>query len=181
MDKRKQFGRLMIIIMKKRIYNIVKLVPVALIAFGCATGGFNQNPKLEDLNEEIAKAPSVVTIAVNGTVIERNTISIREVDAAIGDALNLSINLLSGSGAQLEELEFVQSFNGHDPVPADGSADGLVALSGVEMDYTHTYTVPTVDDTDADLHAGDLITFYFTVRNSNNFYGFKELEIHIVE
>ena len=165
------------------IKNIIRLVPVVILLGACTTGGFDQNTKLDELNAELAKAPTVASISVNGTVVERNTLSIREIEASIGDDLNLVATLESGANAQLEELEFLrQYFSANSAsLPAEAGSDGFYDVSGVEQDFEFTYTVPAVDDDGDDFHSGDHIIIQFRVRNSNDFFGYKEFQILLVD
>jgi hypothetical protein len=166
----------------KRIFISIS----ALLFLGsCVTGGFDENPQLDELNNAQAKAPKVDEIFVNGELLERNTQSVRVVDATIGEVLSIDAEILSGKDAELVELEVARQYywnNGpEDPLPLDGSTSGFYAITGKEFTFSYDYTVPSEDDDGFDFHPGDQIYVYFRVENSRGNYGFKAFEIHLIE
>lgn len=166
-----------------------KIYVLLLIAFGlssCLSGGFDENEQLDELNDELAKAPKVESIMVNGNLVERNTVSRRVIEAKIGDVLNFDVTLTSGRDATLEELEFfrvyyyLEDFQ-EDPKPVDQTSSGIHPISGTEFDFTYSYTVPEEDDDGFHFDPGYIIQVWFRVKNSIGNYGYKAVEIHIVE
>jgi hypothetical protein len=123
---------------------------------------------------------------VNGEEVERNTQSRRVVDARVGDALEFDVQLTSGSDAQLEELEFFRVYYygedfQEDPRPVDPNTNGFYEISGKTHDFTYTYTVPEQDDDGFTFDPGYTIQVFFRVKNSLGNYGYRSIEIHIVE
>lgn len=168
----------------KNNYNAIAVFAM-LILSSCVTGGFDENPQLDDLNKALAKAPKIDQILVNGVVLERNTQSVRVVEATIGEVLAIDAELVSGKGAELTELEVSRQYywnNGpEDPQPLDGTTDGFYDITGTEYTFSYDYTVPAADDDGFDFHAGDQIYVYFRAQNDLGNFGFKAFEIHIVE
>lgn len=166
-----------------------KIYVLLLLAFGlssCLTGGFDENEQLDELNGELAKAPKVESIMVNGVEVERNTQSRRVIDAKIGDVLNFDVTLTSGRNASLEELEFFRVYYYTEdfqeaPRPVDPTSNGIYPVTGDEFDFTYSYTVPEEDDDGFHFDPGYIIQVYFRVKNSIGNYGYKAIEIHIVE
>ncbi|MBL7858568.1 MAG: hypothetical protein JNM57_12840 [Cyclobacteriaceae bacterium] len=165
--------------MRKINFCTIGLLALALSA--CVTGGFDENPQLDWRNEELAKAPKVESISVNGVIVERNTQSIRVVHAKIGDVLEVSAAITSGKNAALKELEVSRQYYGEeDPQPLDPlSGDGFYDLTGNTFVFDYNYTVPAEDDDGFDFHAGDVILVYFRVRNTLDNFGYKAFEIHL--
>src|SRR6187402_2904674 len=109
-----------------KLNKYIILIGIAFSVSACVTGGFDENPQLDDVNKELAKAPKVDAIIVNGEKLERNTQSVRVVEAAIGDVLDIEAELLSGKSAELVELEVGRQFYWNttfteDPQPLEGS------------------------------------------------------------
>ncbi len=154
-----------------------------LVLSSCVTGGFDENPQLDARNEALAKAPKIENITINGTVLERNTQSIRVYNAHIGDVLNISADLTSGKDAELVNIEvWRQYYASEDPAPLDPtSEDGFLALNGNTNIYDLAYTVPAVDDDGADFHPGDVILVHMRVRNTLDNFGYRSFQIQIVE
>ncbi|HEX5167795.1 MAG TPA: hypothetical protein VFW11_01375 [Cyclobacteriaceae bacterium] len=166
-----------------------KIYYLLLIGFGlssCLSGGFDENEQLDELNNELAKAPKVESISVNGAVVERNQQSRRVIEAKTGDVLNFDVKLTSGKGATLEELEFfrvyyyLEGFQ-EDPKPVDPNTQGVYPISGAQFDFTYSYTVPEEDDDGFHFDPGYIIQVYCRAKNSLGNYGYKAIEIHIVE
>jgi len=166
-----------------------KLYVLLLLGFGlssCLTGGFDENAQLDELKGELAKAPKIESISVNGEVIERNRLSRRVVEAKIGDVLNFDVKLTSGNGASLEELEFFRVYYYLEdfqeaPRPVDPDTQGVYPVTGEEFDFTYAYTVPEDDDDGFHFDPGYIIQVYCRVKNSLGNYGYRSIEIHIVE
>lgn len=162
------------------------LLCIAFSVSACVTGGFDENPQLDDVNNALAKAPKINEILVNGTVLERNTQSVRVVEAAIGTELTIEAEILSGKSAELTELEVSRQYYWNTTFtegvqPLDGSTDGFYDITGKSYTYSFQYTVPDVDDDDFDFHPGDQIYVYFRALNDRGNYGYKAFEIHIIE
>lgn len=152
----------------------------------CVTGGFDENPQEDYLKDQLAKAPKVDEIIVNGVELERNTQSVRVVEARIGDVLTIEAEISSGKKAELTELEVSRQYYYNtnfteDPQPLDGTTNGFYEITGKSYTFSFEYTVPTVDDDDFDFHPGDQIYVYFRALNDRGNYGFKAFEIHIIE
>jgi hypothetical protein len=166
-----------------------KIYVLLVLAFGlssCLTGGFDENEQLDELNSELAKAPKVETIMVNGAEVERNTQSRRVIDAKIGDVLNFDVTLTSGRNASLEELEFFRVYYytadfQEDPQPVDPTSNGIHTISGSDFEFNYSYTVPEEDDHGEHFLIGDISQIWFRVKNTIGNYGYKAVEIHIVE
>jgi hypothetical protein len=155
----------------KRHYILFLFALVSLSS--CVTGGFDENPQLDEREEALAKAPKVETITVNGTLLQRNTQSIRVVEAEVGDVLSINAALASGKGAQLTKLEAAFTFD-EETYPLDpDSPDGFHDITGNNFVYELDFEVT------ADFHAGDVIFVYFRVRNSLDNFGYKAFEIHV--
>lgn len=166
--------------MEKRFVYILLLVA----SFGlssCVTGGFDENPQLDARNEAIAKAPSINAIFVNGTKLERNTQSLRIVEAHPGDVLTISADIASGKDAELETLEVTRQYYGNeDPLPLDeNSESGIIELTGNTYVYDFQYTVPAEDDDGFEFHDGDIILVHLLVGNSSENFGYRSFEILI--
>ena len=123
---------------------------------------------------------------VNGTVLERNTQSVRVIEAAIGAELNIEAEVLSGKSAELTELEVSRQYYWNTNFteaahPLDDETDGFYDITGKSYTFSFQYTVPDVDDDDFDFHPGDQIYVYFRALNDRGNYGYKAFEIHIIE
>lgn len=167
----------------KRIFI---LVSASVLLASCITGGFDENPQLDDLNNALAKAPKIDEIRVNGAVLERNTQSVRVVEAAIGAELIIEADILSGKSADLTELEVSRQYYWNTnfteaPHPLDGETSGFYDITGKNYSYSVEYIVPDVDDDGFDFHPGDQIYVYFRALNDRGNYGYKAFEIHIIE
>lgn len=159
---------------------------IAIIFSSCLTGGFDENEQLDRHNAALAKAPKIESVKVNGTEVQRNTVSRRVVDAKIGDVLNISAELSGGLGAQLQELEFSRIYYygedfEEDPKPVDPDSDGLYDVTGNTTVFDYVYTVPEEDDDGFHFDPGYVIQVYFRAKNSLGNYGYRAIEIHIVE
>lgn len=166
--------------------KIVLFIAAAVALTSCVTGGFDENPQEDDLNNQLAKAPKIDEIIVDGVALERNTQSARVVEAHIGDVLTIEAEISSGKKAELTELEVSRQYYYNtnfteDPQPLDESTDGFYDIAGKSYTFSFQYTVPDVDDDDFDFHPGDQIYVYFRALNDRGNYGFKAFEIHIVE
>ena len=156
----------------KMIKNI-SFIALSVLALGaCTSGGFDENPQLDALEEAQAKAPKVMSISVNGTQIDRNSQSIRHVEAKVGDVLNITAIIDGGTGGDLVDMRFEQTFfsteieefntiypadatidAGSDYTfgPVDPGTDGIyngdineaiMPLSGASATFEYSYTVP---------------------------------------
>lgn len=166
--------------------KIFLLAAAAFALTSCVTGGFDENPQLDDLENELAKAPKIETISINGTELDRNTQSVRVVEARMGDVLTIEAEVSSGRKAELTELEVSRQYYYNttfteDPKPLDGTTTGFYDITGKKYTFSFDYTVPDVDDDDFDFHPGDQIYVYFRALNDRGNYGFKAFEIHIIE
>jgi hypothetical protein len=169
--------------MKKILISISALFLLA----SCVTGGFDENPQLDAHNAALAKAPSVNAIFVNGVELQKNTQSVRVVEAQIGDVLAINAELTSGKSATLDELEVSRQYYWNtnfteDPQALDPLSDeGMYDITGNSFTFSYDYTVPALDDDDAPFHAGDQIYVFFRPKNTLDNYGYKAFEIHIVD
>lgn len=166
--------------------RIIIFLSASMLLASCVTGGFDENPQLDDLNDAQAKAPKIDEIMVNGTVLERNTQSVRVVEAAIGEVLTIEAEVLSGKSAELTELEVSRQYYWNTTFtegvqPLDGETDGFYDITGKHYTFSFAYTVPATDDDDFDFHPGDQIYVYFRALNDRGNYGYKAFEIHIIE
>jgi hypothetical protein len=166
--------------------NICLIIILALSLSSCLTGGFDENPQLEELQNALDKAPKIESLKVNGTEVERNTQSRRIVEAKVGDVLNFDITVASGSDAELEELEFSRVYYygedfQEDPKPVNPDTNGFYEISGSTYNFTYSYTVPTEDDDGFHFDPGYVIQLFVRARNSVGNYGYRAVEIHIVE
>jgi hypothetical protein len=153
----------------------------------CLTGGFDENPQLDEREAALAQAPKVLSISVNGEVLQRDTRSRRVVEAKVGDQLNFSVQVSSGDNAELTQIEFARiyyfedpDFEG-DPTPVEPASDGFYPLSGSNAVFEYSYTVPELDDDEDPFTAGSVIMMYFRVKNSKDNFGFKAIEVHIID
>ena len=167
--------------MKPRLIYIMLL----LVSFGlssCVTGGFDENPQLDAHNEALAKAPNINAIFVNGTKLERNTQSIRIVQAHPGDVLTITADITGGKDAELETLEVTRQYYGdEDPLPLDPDSEtGIISLTGNTYVYELQYTVPAVDDDAHEFHDGDIILVHMLVGNTSDNFGYRSFEIQII-
>jgi hypothetical protein len=164
----------------KRNYIFLYLFVLTSLS-ACVTGGFDENPQLDEHNAALAKAPKVESISVDGTVVERNTQSIRVANVHIGDVIHISASLNSGKGAELKELEVQRQYYGEeDPLPLDpDSPTGFYDLSGNTHVFDLDYTVPAEDDDGFEFSDGDVIFVYFRVSNTLDNYGYKAMELHL--
>lgn len=151
----------------------ISLIALSVFALGaCTTGGFDENPQLDDLNAAQAKAPKVMSISVNGVQVDRNQQSIRHVEAKVGDVINISAVIDGGQGGNLVDMRFEQTFfsteieefntiypsddvidagSAYTFGPVDPGTDGvysgdvneaIVSLSGASTTFEYSYTVP---------------------------------------
>ena len=65
-----------------RIHNYIVFLS------SCLSGGFDENPQLEELEEALKTAPKIESLKINGTEVERNTESRRVINAKVGDVLS---------------------------------------------------------------------------------------------
>jgi hypothetical protein len=170
----------------KSVKSIILIISCACFLSSCVTGGFDDNEQLDDMNAGLAKTPKIKSVMVNGAEVERDTQSRRVVEAKIGDVLNFDVDLTSGSGAQLEELEFFRVYYyGEDfqeaPRPVDPDTDGFYEISGKAYNFNFAYTVPAEDDDGFEFHGGYVIQIWFRAKNSIGNYGFRSVEVHIVD
>ena len=168
--------------MKQKYFSLVMLLS-AIVLSSCVTGGFDENPQLSSREQELAKAPNINAIFVNGTKLERNTQSLRVIEAAPGTVLNISAEITSGKEAELSTLEVTRQYYGdEDPLPLDPSAtSSVIDLTGNTYVYDLAYTVPAVDDDGEDFHEGDIILVHMLVGNTSDNYGYRSFEIIIGE
>ncbi len=155
-----------------------------LSAFGlssCVTGGFDENPQLDARQEALAKSPNINAIFINGTKLERNTQSIRVIEAHPGEVLQISADISGGKDAELETLEVTrQYYASEDPHPLDPTAtSSVIELTGNTYVYDLSYTVPAEDDDGFEFHDGDIILVHMLVGNSLDNYGYRSFEIII--
>jgi hypothetical protein len=167
----------------RKLFIILLLAPVLT---SCLTGGFDNNEQLDELNAGLKKTPKIEKVVVNGVEVVRDTQSRRIVNAKINDVLEFDVDLSSGSGAQLEELEFARVYYygeefQEDPRPVEGGTSGFYEISGKAYNFTYTYTVPEEDDDGFHFDPGYVIQVFFRPKNSLGNYGFRAIEIHIVE
>jgi hypothetical protein len=166
--------------------RIIIFISAFILLSSCVTGGFDENPQMKGLNDALAKAPKIDEIRVNGAEVERNTQSVRVVEAAIGTVLNIEAEILSGKSADLTELEVSRRYYWNTTFtegvqPLDGETDGFYDITGNTYTFSFEYTVPAADDDDFDFHPGDQILVYFRALNDRGNYGYKAFEIHIIE
>ncbi len=162
--------------------NILYILLIGATLASCVSGGMDKNPQLDELNNALAFAPKIEDIHVNGTAVERNDISVRQVEAKAGDVLKITTTLKSGQDASLAELEFFRRYYGtEDDTPVEDGTDGLYTLSGGESAFEFDFTVPALDDDGHDFHAGDVITIWLRVRNTRDNFGYREIVVHYSE
>lgn len=166
--------------------NIFVFILISITLSSCLTGGFDENEQLDEMNKQLAKTPQVESVKVNGEEVQRNRLSRRVVEARIGDALEFDVLLKSGKGATLEELEFERVYYygedfQEDPQPVDPETNGVYELSGNQFQFTYNYTVPEEDDDGFHFDPGYTIQLYFRARNSLGNYGYRAIEVLIVE
>ena len=156
----------------KMIKNI-SFVALAALAFGaCTSGGFDENPQLDALEEAQAKAPKIMSISVNGVQIDRDQQSLRKVEAKQGDVINITAIIDAGTGGDLVDMRFeqtffsteIEEFNTIYPQddaeadateyhfgPVDPGADGvysgdlneaIMPLTGASATFEYSYTIP---------------------------------------
>ena len=147
----------------------------------CVTGGFDENPQLDAHNDALAKAPKINAIFINGTKLERDTHSLRVIEAHPGDVLNISAEITSGKDAELATLEVTREYYGNEaPQPLDPAAtSSVIELSGNTYVYDLKYTVPAEDDDGFEFHDGDPILVKMLVGNTTESYGFRSFTIQI--
>jgi hypothetical protein len=167
----------------KRKFTYIFLFVASIGLSSCVTGGFDENPQLEGREAELAKAPKIESIAINGTILQRNQQSLRIVEAKPGDVLSISVAIESGKGAELKELEVVrQYYAAEDPHPLDpNSATGVYQLAGNTHVFDLKYTVPVEDDDGFEFHPGDPILVHLLVSNTLDNHGYRSFEIIIAE
>jgi hypothetical protein len=165
----------------KFIYIFLFCAP--LILGSCVTGGFNENPQLEEREAELAKAPNIESISINGTILQRNQQSLRIVHAKPGDVLSISVSIQSGKNAELKDLEVVRQYYGNeDPHPLDpNSPTGVYNLTGNTHVFDLNYTVPAEDDDGFEFAPEDLILVHLLVSNTLDNHGYRSFEIVIDE
>lgn len=159
---------------------------VASTLSSCLTGGFDENPQLDDMNDQLALTPQFKSVKVNGTEIQRNATSRRVVDAHGGDVLNIALELTGGASADLEEIELFRVYYfGEDyqepPRPMEGGTDGFFELSGRTTVFEYAYTVPEEDDDGFHFEPGHIIQLNFRAKNSLENFGFRTLEVRFTE
>jgi hypothetical protein len=166
---------------RKYIYIILLCASFGLSS--CVTGGFDENTQLDARNEALAKAPGIKDIFVNGAKLERNTQSLRIIEAAPGTVLNFSVEITSGKDAELKTLEVTRQYYGdEDPLPFDPAAtSSVIELSGNTYIYDLAYTVPALDDDGHEFHEGDLILVQMLVGNTSDNFAYRSFEIIITE
>lgn len=160
--------------MRKIVFKYFIWVIVLTVSVSCVTGGFNQNPQLDELNDAIAFSPKVTSLTVNGTEVSRNTQSLYQVDAKIGDVLDIKATFDAGQGAQLSMLQFEQTYfsteieeynwifftpgspediaSAYTFGPVDPGTDGIydiddayIPISGATDTFEYSYTVTPTD------------------------------------
>lgn len=167
----------------KRKYFYILLMITSMAMSACVTGGFDENPQLDARNEALAKAPNINAIFINGTKLERNTQSLRIVEAHPGDILSISAEITSGKDAELSTLEVTRQYYGNeDPHPLDPAATSpVIELSGNTYVYDLNYTVPAADDDGFAFNSGDIILVHMLVGNTADNFGYRSFEILITE
>lgn len=166
--------------------RIYLMIIISFALSSCLTGGFDQNYQLDQHEAELAKAPKIESITINGTLLERNTQSLRVINAKIGDELNIKVEITSGKGAELEQVEFFRIYYygedfEEDPQPVDPNTNGFLDVSGQSYELNYTYTVPEEDDDGYAFEPGYVIQVFIRARNSLDNFGYKAFEIHLVE
>lgn len=167
--------------MKKILTYIASLAIPCILLSSCVTGGFDENPQLDERNKALAKAPKIESISINGTVLQRNTHTLRVVEAKPGDVLMISASIASGKDAELKSLEVTRQYYGdEDPLPLDeDSEDGKYQLTGNTHVFDYSYTVPVEDDDGAEFHDGDIILVNMLAGNTLDNFAYKSFEIVI--
>lgn len=167
-------------------FNLLLYIVLVITMNACVTGGFDENTQLDERNDALAKAPKIESISINGSLLERNTQSLRVVEAKVGDVLSISASITSGKDAELRDLEVARQYYEFDltepSMPLDpNAADAVYEVSGNSFVFDLNYTVPAQDDDGYDFHPGDVIYVYLRASNTLDNYGYKAFEIHIVE
>jgi hypothetical protein len=165
--------------------NLFIYIITAVTLTSCLSGGFDENPQLEELEEGLKAAPKVETLKVNGSEVVRDMESRRIIEAKVNDVLNFDITLSAGTG-ELQELEFSRVYYygedfEEDPKPVDPATDGTYDITGANHTFTYAYTVPEEDDDGFHFDPGYVIQVYVRAKNSLGNYGYRAVEIHIVE
>lgn len=165
--------------------NLILYSLVAITLSSCLTGGFNENPQLEELEEALKTAPKIESLKVNGNEVQRDTKSRRVVEARVGDVLNFDVTVNAGSG-ELNQLEFFRVYYygedfQEDPRPVDPSGTGFYEINGSTYNFTYAYTVPSEDDDGYHFDPGYVIQMYVRARNSLDNFGYRAVEVRIIE
>jgi hypothetical protein len=164
--------------------NLILFIIIGMGLSSCLSGGFDENPQLEELEEALKSAPKIESLKINGTEVQRDTQSRRIIEAKIGDVLDFDVTLNAGAGV-LEELEFSRVYYygedfQEDPKPVDPNT-GMYQISGATYNFTYSYTVPEEDDDGFHFDPGYVIQVYLKAKNSVGNYGYRAVEVHIVE
>lgn len=167
----------------KTKFIYITLFCASLMLGGCVTGGFDENPQLTGREAELAKAPKIESISINGTILKRDQQSLRIVHAKPGDVLAISMSIESGKDAQLKELEVVRQYYAvEDRHPLDpNSTTGVYNLTGNTHVFDLNYTVPVEDDDGFEFAPGDPILVHVLVSNTLDNHGYRSFEIIIDE
>lgn len=166
--------------------NLIYAISLAFTLTSCLTGGFDQNPQLEELEDAIKTAPKIESLKINGAEVQRNTQTRRVVEAAMGDVLKFDV-MISGGTAELDELEFSHIFYygdpdyESDPVLVDADATEPMKISGKTYNFLYDYTVPELDLDGDPMHPGDVIQVFVRAKNTIDNYGYRAIEVHITE
>jgi len=165
----------------KNIIYILSLICLASVT-SCVTGN-DDNAVLREHNEQIARTPRVLELAVDGVAPSRNTQSQwLDFEVSAGDQLVITAIYNPGEGATSAEFDFSRSYHhtsydADDAMPVEPFTDRVSTVGDSPSDFSFTYTVPSVDDEGEEFLSGDHINLTWWSSNNLGGQGFNDINL----
>jgi len=165
--------------MKNLIYILGLFMLFSTVS--CVTGN-DDNDSLRELEEQFARTPRVENLAIDGQEPTRDMQSNWE-DFVVtpGQQIIITATYDPGNGASSAEFDFSRSYDhtSYDPddaMPVEPFTDRIQQVTS-PMEFSFTYTVPTVDDEGEPFSSGDHINLTWWSSNNLGGQGFNDINL----
>ncbi len=166
--------------MKNTIYILGFLFALSLTS--CVTGN-DDNAVLREHEEQLAKTPRVLDLTIDGVAPTRDQQS-NWMDIVVnpGDQLVIRATYNPGNGATSAEFDFSRgyyhtSYDADDAKPVEPFTDRITTIGNASMEFSFTYTVPTLDDDGDPFVHGDHINLTWWSSNDLGGQGFNDVNL----